>query len=627
MKLRGRPAAPGHLALLSLGALGVVYGDIGTSPLYAFREAIAATGGQAGDQAGVLGILSLLFWALIVVVTVKYLGVVMRADNHGEGGILALMALILPGGPASRRRRTFMLLGLFGTALLYGDGVITPAISVLAAVEGLELAAPGLDPYVVPIAIGILVGLFAVQHFGTAKVGGVFGPVMTVWFLTLAALGLWQLRASPGVLRAVWPGHAVQFALQEPGLAFLALGGIFLVVTGAEALYADLGHFGRRPIMLGWFTMVLPGLLLNYFGQGALLVSEPGAAANPFFLMAPTWALLPLVALSTMATVIASQALITGAYSLTVQAVQIGFLPRMRINHTSPREFGQVYLPLVNLALMTGCIALVLGFRSSANLAAAYGMAVTSTMVITTLLLGAVARNRWRWSAVAVFGVVGAFLAVDLSFFTANVVKIPAGGWLPLVIGASLFTVMTTWHSGRRIVEQRRRRGGTPIDEFVAGIDEQHPGRVPGTAVYLTADAEHTPASLDTNLASQHLLHELVLVVTVRFADRARLGDGERVAVADLGTGFHRVILSFGFMEDPQVPATLERVLPAELRPGLDTATYFVGRETIVSTELPGMALWRERLFVLLHRNASTVVRYFGLPPDRIVELGSVVEI
>lgn len=618
----------GHLALLSLSTLGVVYGDIGTSPLYAFREAIRASGGATLDRVAVLGILSLVFWSLIVVVTLKYLAVVMRADNHGEGGILALVALILPRSAAPRRRRrALILLGLFGTALLYGDGIITPAISVLAAVEGLEIAAPGLGAWVVPIAVVILLGLFSVQHLGTAKVGAVFGPIMITWFATLAALGAWQLVRAPGVLVAVSPTYALSFALGRPAVAFLALGGVFLVVTGAEALYADMGHFGSRPIRLGWFSVVLPSLLLNYFGQGALLLADPGAAANPFFLMAPTWALLPLVFVATMATVIASQALITGVFSLTMQAVQLGFLPRARIDHTSPREFGQVYVPAVNAALMIACTGLVLGFRSSTNLAAAYGIAVTSTMVITTLLLATVARDHWGWSRTTTGMVIAAFLAVDVLYLGANTPKIPAGGWLPLLIGAVIFTVLTTWHRGRRHVAQRRRLGATSLGTFVADLDRTLVARVPGTAVYLSASARTTPSALEENLAIHHALHEVVYVVTVHLTDRARVDAGQRVSITDFDAGFHQVELVFGFMEQPDVPAALRGALHPQDQVRLETAVYFVGRETIVATSIPGMALWRERLFAVLHRNASSVVRYFCLPRDRIVEVGTIIEI
>lgn len=622
------PRPRGRTAVLSLGALGVVYGDIGTSPLYAFREAVRATGGAGADQTGVLGILSLIFWSLLIVVTVKYLVVVLRADNHGEGGVLALTALLLPGdGVARSGRRTLILLGLFGTALLYGDGIITPAISVLAAVEGVEVAAPGLAPFVLPLAVGILIALFAVQHVGTAKVGAMFGPVMLAWFASLAGLGLWHLARDPSVLAAVSPSYAAGFAVERPGAAFLALGGVFLVVTGAEALYADMGHFGRRPIRIGWFGLVLPALLANYFGQGAFLLSEPAAASNPFFLMAPGWALVPLVVLATLATVIASQALISGAYSLTMQAVQLGYLPRVKIAHTSDREFGQVYLPAINAALMVACIALVLGFRSSENLAAAYGIAVTSTMVITTLLLVAVARQRWRWRRSTTAAVLAVFAAVDLGFFGANILKIPAGGWLPLVIAAMVFTIMTTWWQGRRHVTRRRRLGAAPLPEFVATVTERELPRVEGAAVYLAADVGHTPSSLEVNAATHRVLHEHIWVVTVRILDRARIGDHERAMVDDLGGGVVQVLLQFGFMEEPDVPGTLRPALAAELRPLLDDARYFVNVETIAPTRMAGMALWRERLFALLHRNASSVVRYFSLPRDRIIAVGTVIEI
>jgi KUP system potassium uptake protein len=622
------PRDRGHLALLSLGALGVVYGDIGTSPLYAFREAIHATGGRAADEAGILGILSLIVWSLIAVVSVKYLAIVVRADNHGEGGILALTALLRPAALVTRRRRMVLVaFGIFGTALLYGDGIITPAISVLAAVEGVRLVAPGLDAWVLPLAIAILVALFAVQHLGTAKVGAVFGPVMITWFAVLASLGAWQVVRDPSVVRAVDPRYALRFAADRPGVAFLALGGVFLVVTGAEALYADMGHFGRRPIRLGWFTIVLPALLLNYAGQGAMLLADPDAASDPFFLMAPGWALLPLVVLATLATVIASQALISGAFSITMQAISLGYLPRVRIDHTSPREFGQVYLPAVNATLMVACVALVLAFRSSTALAAAYGIAVTSTMIITTLLLLAVARERWRWSVPVVVTVGAVLLAIDLGFLTANATKIAAGGWFPLVIGAAIFTVMTTWATGRRHVTARRRLGTQPLAEVVDGLVRTAPVRVPGTAVYLGADLGQTPTSLETNLATHHVLHERIIVLTVRFSDTARVPSRDRAEVHDLGAGVHEVLLRYGFMEEPDVPTALRRAVPPALRAQLADATYFLGRETIVATELPGMRLWRERLFVLLHRNAASAVRYFRLPRDRIVEVGTIIEI
>jgi len=624
---RPRATDRGHLALLSLGALGVVYGDIGTSPLYAFREAIHATGGRAADPAGILGILSMVFWALMLVVTVKYLAVVLRADNHREGGILALTALVLPSdAPATGRRRLLVWLGLFGTALLYGDGMITPAISVLAAVEGLQLAAPTLGGWVPPIAVAILIGLFAVQHLGTARVGAVFGPVMITWFVTLGLLGAVHLVRDPSVLVALNPVYAWRFVTDRPGVAFLALGGVFLVVTGAEALYADLGHFGRRPIQLGWVTIVFPALVLNYLGQGALLLADPGAAANPFFLMAPGWALLPLVMLATAATVIASQALISGAYSITMQAVQLGYLPRVRIDHTSPREFGQVYLPAVNAALMVACIGLVLAFRNSSALAAAYGIAVTSTMIITTLLVLVIAWERWRWplAAVAVVGV--AFIGLDLAFLSANVVKIPAGGWLPLVVGAGVFTVMTTWHGGRLHTAARRRLGARDLRSFIAEVEAVP--RTDGTAVYLGAEPGHAPSALESNLATHGVLHRHVVVVNVQVAEGARIPVDRRARVQDLGAGFIEVLLTFGFVDQPDVPTALRRALSDDRGIDLRHAVYVLGHETIVaSPSVPGMRLWRERLYALLHRNASGAARYFRLPRDRIIEVGAIIEI
>jgi KUP system potassium uptake protein len=507
--------------------------------------------------------------------------------------------------------------------------VITPAISVLAAVEGLEVAAPSLGPVVLPLTVGILVGLFAVQHVGTERVGAVFGPIMSLWFVTLAVVGGWQVAQAPGVLAAVSPAHAVAFAWERPGVAFLALGGIFLVVTGAEALYADLGHFGRRPIQLGWFTVVLPALALNYLGQGALLLEDPAAIASPFFLMVPGWATWPLVGLATAATVIASQALISGAYSLTMQAVQLGYLPRVRIDHTSARRFGQVYLPSVNAALMVGCVLLVLTFRGSANLAAAYGVAVTSTMVITTLLIAVVARERWGWPRWLVALVTGALLLVDLAFLGANLLKIPAGGWLPLAIGLALLTVMTTWHRGTREVRAARRLGAAPLDAFVDDLRSRPVARVPGTDVYLGAEPGRTPTALQATLAVHGVLAERVHVVTVVTAGRARVPTVERAAGRDLGEGVTQVLLRFGFVEQPDVPAALRRALRrAGLdEAGLDEATYLIGLETIVAAGTTSMARWRERLFVVLHRNASSAVRHFRLPRDRIVEVGSIVAI
>jgi KUP system potassium uptake protein len=614
---------------MSLGALGVVYGDIGTSPLYAFREAFVAAEGLAVTRDSVLGILSLVCWSLILIVSVKYLAFVLRADNQGEGGILALTALIAPKGQRRVKglRLGFIMVGLFGTALLYGDGMITPAISVLAAVEGLEVAAPGLESFVVPVAVVILVALFSIQRRGTATVGALFAPVMVVWFATLAVLGLSHLADEPDVFSAVNPGFAFRFAVDQPRLAFLALGAIFLVVTGSEALYADMGHFGKRPIRLGWFVLVFPALLLNYFGQGALLLDDPTTVDNPFFAMAPEWGLIPLVILATGATVIASQALISGAYSLTMQAVQLGYLPRVDIDHTSPREIGQVYIAVVNWILMVACVGLVVAFGSSTNLAAAYGVAVTTTMVITTMLLYIIMRERWGWSRLIAGSLSGLFLIVDGMFFAANIVKVPAGGWFPLVVGAGAFSIMTTWKRGRALMLGRMRRGELPIERFVASIEDHPQPRVAGTAVYLFPDADATPPALLTNLRHNGVIHETVAVVEVEIAGVPQVPQARRASVTDLGEGFHRVVLLFGFTEQPDVPTALANIVDPEFGFDPTDSVFVVGRATVLSTPESGMARWREHLFAFLHRNASSVARHFQLPTDRVIEVGSRVEV
>jgi len=618
-----------YLLVMSVGALGVVYGDIGTSPLYAFREAFVAADGLTVDRASVMGVLSLMFWALVLIVTVKYLVFVMRADNHGEGGILALAALIQPLTKDIGRRARWVLIGigLFGTALLYGDGMITPAISVLAAVEGLEVAAPGLESFIVPIAVIIIVVLFAIQHRGTATIGVVFGPIMVVWFSVLIALGIGPIIREPAVLTALSPSHAVSFTAQNPLFAFLALGAIFLVVTGSEALYADMGHFGKRPIRLGWFAMVFPALLVNYLGQGALLISQPTAVTNPFFEMAPSWALIPIVALATVATVIASQALISGAFSLTMQAVQLGYLPRMGIDQTSAREVGQVYVPAVNWALLAACVTLVVSFRSSTNLAAAYGVAVTTTMVITTILLYVVMTRRWNWNTPVAVGLTGLFLAVDLVFFAANIVKVPAGGWLPLVVGAVVFTVMTTWKRGRMLVASRINRGKLPIERFIGSIAEHPQTRVPGTAVYLFPDTESTPPALLVNLRYNDVLHETIVVVSVQTEEIPRVPKARRTTLHAYGEGFIGIVLHFGFFEQPDVPRALSEIVDPQFGFDPTVTTYILGRELVVSTDRPGMARWREHLFAFLHRNAANAAHFFELPEDRVVEVGSRVDI
>lgn len=612
-----------YLLMMSVGALGIVYGDIGTSPLYAFRESFHAASGLGVDRGSVLGVLSVMFWALVLVVSVKYLMFVMRADNHGEGGILALTALLVP----SRKQRAtgvrwiLILLGLFGTALLYGDGIITPAISVLSAVEGIEVAAPELADYVVPIAVVILVALFSIQRAGTAVVGAIFGPVMIVWFTVLALLGAYHVLHDPAVLTAVNPANAVRFIADSPRLAFLALGAIFLVVTGSEALYADMGHFGKRPIRFGWYIVVFPALLLNYFGQGALLISDPSAIDNPFFRMAPGWAVLPMVVLATAATVIASQAQISGAYSLTTQAVQLGYLPRFDIDHTSPREIGQVYISVVNWTLMVACVGIVIAFRDSTSLAAAYGVAVTTTMLITTVLLYFVMRERWKWSPLVAGSLTALFLVVDLAFFSANIIKVPAGGWFPLVVGAIAFLIMTTWKTGRRKLTAALKRGDLPIERFIGSIATHPQIRVPGTAVYLFPDPGVTPPALLANLRHNEVLHETMVLVAVQTSGVPRVPQVRRATVHDLGEGFVQVVLHFGFMDDPNVPRALANIVDPEFGFDPEDATYFIGRETIV-IRAKGVDRWRAGLYALMHRNASSPVQYFSLPPGQVIEIG-----
>ncbi len=612
-----------YLLMLSVGALGIVYGDIGTSPLYAFRESFHVAEGLSVTRPTVLGILSLMFWALVLVVSFKYLIFVMRADNHGEGGILALTALLVPRRrqPTVGLRWTLILLGLFGTALLYGDGMITPAISVLSAVEGLEIAAPALEPYVVSIAVAILIALFSIQRAGTAVVGAIFGPVMIVWFTVLALLGAYHVIQDPGVMAAVNPFHGIRLISDSPRQAFLALGSIFLVVTGAEALYADMGHFGKRPIRLGWYLVVFPALLLNYFGQGAMLISSPDAIDNPFFRMPPEWAVLPLVILATMATVIASQALISGVYSLTMQAVQLGYLPRFDIDHTSPREIGQIYIATINWGLAVACVGLVLAFRSSSNLAAAYGVAVTTTMVITTILLYFLMRTRWHWSKWVAGSLTVLFLIVDLAFFSANIVKVPAGGWFPLVVGLALFTVMTTWKTGRRRLTGALKRGELPIERFIGSITAHPQVRVPGTAVFLFPDPGITPPALLANLRHNEVLHETVVLVAVQNSTVPRVPQVKRATVHDLGEGFVQVVLHFGFMDEPDVPRALANIVDPEFGFDPDDATFFIGRETIINRS-GGLGRARAGLFALMHRNASSPVQFFSLPPGQVIEIG-----
>jgi KUP system potassium uptake protein len=617
-----------YLATLSLVALGVVYGDIGTSPLYAIRECFHGPHAVAPTHDHVLGVLSLIFWALVVVISIKYLVFVLRADNQGEGGILALTALATPIKPSGKRERTFLILiGIFGAALLYGDGIITPAISVLGAMEGLSVATPVLQPFVVPITIGIIIALFLFQRRGTAGVGTVFGPVTLLWFAVLALLGLMQILQYPSVLAAINPVYGVRFFLDTGWNGYLVLGSVFLVVTGGEAMYADMGHFGTRPLRIDWFVIVLPSLLLNYFGQGALLLEDPSAAENPFYRLAPAWAIYPMIVLAVAAAVIASQAVISGAYSLTMQAVQLGFSPRIKIEHTSTREYGQIYIGGINWALMVGCILIVLGFRTSSNLAAAYGVAVTSTMVITTLLLYVVARERWGWSALAAGTCAAAFLIVDLAFFGANIIKVAHGGWLPLLLAGLIYAVMTTWKGGRRVLAERIQNEARPLEDFLREV-RGSVTRVAGTAIFLNGTASRTPTALRHNIEHNKVLHERVIFVTVKTQQVPHVPEDERLDVEELGNGLYRVKVYYGFMQDPNVPRALEGGIERGIAPvDPNDTTYFLGRETIIATSRPGMALWRERLFAIISRNATTATAYFGIPPDRVVELGEQIEI
>jgi KUP system potassium uptake protein len=621
-------ARPGALFPATLTAIGVVYGDIGTSPLYALRECFFGSHAVPPTDENVLGVLSLIVSSLLLVISVKYIAIVMRADNHGEGGILALTALIPHENGAVRSRRApLVLMGIFGAALLYGDGIITPAITVLGAVEGLEVATPLLDRYVVPAAVTVLIAVFAIQNRGTHRVGRLFGPVMVIWFITIAALGMAQAVREPVVFTAVDPRHAVAFFREHGWHGFAVLGAVFLVVTGGEALYADMGHFGRRPIRYAWFGLVLPALLANYFGQGALLLASPAAASQPFFLLAPAWALLPMVALATLAAIIASQALISGAFSLTRQAIQLGYSPRLDIEHTSRYEMGQVYVPQVNRFLMLSTIAIVAGFGSSAALAAAYGIAVTLTMVITAVLLSVVAIERWHWPALLVLLVTGTFLTIDLAFLGANVLKITHGGWLPLVIAGLLFTLMTTWKTGRRMVAARLTARAIPLEEFLETIEKTQPARVPGTAVFMTAQPKGTPPALAHNLRYNKVLHERVVVLTVTTRPIPHVPRDHRLVIRPLGQNVYDVIVRCGFMEEPNVPEALAQAREEGLTFDADDVTYFLGRETLIVTHTHGMAKWRERLFVLMARNAVRATTYFRLPPERVVELGVQVEI
>ncbi len=622
----GRKAA--SLLPLALGALGIVYGDIGTSPLYAMRECFHGPHAIALTSENVHGVLSLVFWSLIIVISLKYLAFVMRADNRGEGGILALLALVRPDTRDGRfRHLAIVSMGIFGAALLYGDGMITPAISVLSALEGLSIATPFFEPYILPLTIVLLAGLFLVQHRGTARVGAVFGPIMLVWFATLALLGVWSIARYPQVLFSVSPLYAVEFFRENGWHGFLILGTVFLVVTGGEALYADMGHFGREPIRLAWFSLVLPALILNYFGQGALLLRDPSHAVNPFFHMVPDAALYPMVVLATAATVIASQAVISGAFSLTRQAVQLGYAPRVAIEHTSHEEIGQIYVPVTNWALMAATMALVLEFKTSSSLAAAYGVAVTSTMVITTALAYFVARHRWGWGQVPSLLVTGSFLVFDLAFFASSLVKVPHGGWVPLVIAGAIFILMTTWKRGREILKVRLEDVSVPFPEFLQRIASERPRRIRHAAVFMTGDAAGTPPALLHNMEHNEVLHQPVVLLTVQTVEVPYVPSSERLEVSSPGSGFHRAIARYGFMQDPVVPEIIERLREHGLDLRMEEITFFLGGENVVATRLPGMAIWREKLFALMTRNALRATDFFRIPPSRVIEVRMEVEI
>ena len=608
-------------------ALGVVFGDIGTSPLYALRECFHGAHGLTPTAPHVLGVLSLIIWTLILIVCLKYMSFVLRADNHGEGGILALFALTRAEEANQGKRRTVLvMIALLGASLLYGDGMITPCITVLGAVEGLNVATPFFEPWIVPLTLGILVAIFAFQYKGTGKVGSVFGPVMLIWFAALALLGLRGIVMAPEVLAALSPLYGVDFLLHSGRIGFGVMGAVFLAVTGAEALYADLGHFGPRPIRLGWFFIAFPALALNYFGQGALILKQPEALANPFYMLAPGWALYPLVALATAASIIASQALISGAFSLTMQAIQMGYLPRMEIRHTSSEQRGQIYIPTINGFLLVCCLALVLGFRSSSNLASAYGVAVTLTMIATTVLLFIVARKRWGWHILGVGSLCAGLLLVEVVFFAANALKIWRGGWLPLVVAAGFLAVMTTWRTGRRLLGRHMKEGLLPLETFLDDLSLGHAVRVPGTAVYMYGNLLGTPLALLHNFKLNRSVHERVVLLTILVAEEPYDDPATRVQVETLTSGFHRVIARYGFMEK----ATIGEILSACHALGLDlspkSCTFVLSRETLVRTSAKGMAMWRKRLFVLMSRNAQSATAFFGLPANRVVEMGMQIE-
>jgi KUP system potassium uptake protein len=615
-----RRAVPGFGAVM--GVLGIVYGDIGTSPLYAFKASLQMFQGITVTSLEIMGVLSMIFWSLILIVTIKYVMLVMRADNHGEGGILALMALAQRVSVGARTRNALAMVGVAGACLFFGDGVITPAISVLSAVEGLEVSAPQLQEYVLPISAVVIIILFAMQWRGTGSIGRIFGPVMVVWFLLIGVFGLMAIVAHPSVLLALSPTYGIQLAIEHRLHAFIVLGAVVLCVTGAEALYADMGHFGAQPIRISWVFFVLPSLVMNYFGQGALMLDNPSAIQNPFFLLAPEVMRLPMVVLATAATVIASQAVISGAYSMTRQCMQLGFLPRMTVRHTSTTEEGQIYVPQVNTALAVGVLILVAAFKTSDNLAAAYGIAVTGTFLCTCVLAMVVFRRQFKWSRPAAIGVFGGFFLIDLVFFLANALKIPEGGWVPLVLGLALTALMTSWHRGRDLMLARWRQDSLPLSSFLARLPQSRTVRVPGLAVFLTGNPDYVPAALLHNLKHNKVLHDRVLFVTVQNVDEPEVGPDRRTEVAQLAPGIHRVELRYGFMESPNIPRALEDLNNRGVPFDPMQASYFLGREVLVPAMVPKLPIWRLWLFLVLARNAVSATEFFRIPSDRVVELG-----
>ncbi|TKD52146.1 potassium transporter Kup [Sphingomonas baiyangensis] len=611
---------------LAVGAVGVVFGDIGTSPLYAFRETFAGHHPLAIDRLHVLGVISLIFWSMMIVVTLKYVSIIMRADNKGEGGSLALLALISGRTAGKRWTAGIVMLGVFATALFYGDSMITPAVSVLGAVEGLSVAAPAFAGLVLPIAVVILVFLFSIQRSGTARVGAFFGPVMVLYFVTIAVLGTISIVRDPSVLWALLPNYAVAFFALDPLAAFLALGSVVLAVTGAEALYADMGHFGRKPIRFSWLWFVLPSLMLNYMGQGALLLRDASAIQSPFYLLAPEALQLPLVLVATCAAVIASQAVITGAFSVTQQAIQLGFMPRLRIDHTSASTAGQIYIPIINWLLMTMVIALVLTFQSSSNLTAAYGIAVTGAMFIDSCLLTVLLFALWKWKWWQAVPLLAVFFVVDAAYLAANLTKVPDGGWFPLLVGLVIFTLLTTWAKGRKLMIERLREAAMPIQVFIQSAANSAT-RVPGTAVFMTSTPEGVPHALLHNLKHNKVLHERVILLTVKIIDEPYVAEANRVRLEDLERGFHRMVLCYGFMEEPDVPAALKRVHECGAEFRMIETSFFLARQTLLPSAKPGMAVWREKLFAWMLRNAESAMEFFRLPTNRVVELGSQVEI